>query len=1065
MNPNNNKWFKTLASIIVIVMAGSPCRLAAQEDEASNNEVYELSPFEVNTDGDMGYAAANTLSGTRLNASLRDTAASVSIWTREFIEDTGFNSIEELTAYSLNSVVDTGDAGAGGFFNTFTNAANVTQLVRTRGIAGSKSIDYFKAIIPNDSYRVGRYDDSRGPNGVLFGVASAGGLINQSSLQARLDQDYGQIRHSFGSNDRNRTELRHNQVLVEDRWALTVAGLYQDNGHWRDFATDEKERIYFATSWKVNNKIRLRANYENGFDHVTTVQPTAPMDEGLPFLDNLMAFGVDAVTFEPNGGNPTNAMRALGVTNRDGNPNLTGGGAFRANSQMRWTYSVTDSVFYNATGTFRTDGYDDTRVRHPDGSPGLGGQRLRINDPGFMAPERYLPGPDHFRETDLEMFSAFADIELTEKWFLNIQFATQVADIQTYSLAGPRPELFGDPNTTRGLPQLGGEANPYVGRMYLDGEWRNDTSLNDYEEIRASTSYRLDTGNKWLGHHQLAVSLSKTDETQKRNQKEHVLGGNPAGRGTFIDREGNRNTNSDYGNADNRIQIRNYIDLADTSTWKAGGWSELPATLSTDRWTPGVMTEYPTVWAYSTPGNLNYLADFTTDSSLAVTQSYFWDSRIVVTLGYRKDEVNITRFGHQRDPVVGWVPSKTITENTEATNDIIPASPEVDFSGTVRTSGLVFHLTDNISLIANESTNIGIPDFRRTVFPNGLNAPPSDGEGIDLGVGFNLLDNRVSGRVVYYETKSIGEASGGRNGTAQMENTYDLYESFLTGPALEELLNRRQELRPEVNGKISDNFSEGVELQLTANITSNWRVTFNASHVDQQVQNLYRESQAHLGLIKGEDGLVQQGATFAADVEDPNDPGSTIEAYTIDPSAYAPDGVVAAFLDFENDLPEGFNLQNTGISFQLWDMVDDMNDRIEQDEKSWGLRPWRFNVFTGYDFKEGLLKDWSVGGGYRWQSANVIGEDPDRNEVTGKALAQTDMFIRYRTKQFSPLKGGQWTFQMNVYNLFDNRDLIPGNLAGDGYSFQTIPGDRGVAYQRFDYVPPREFRFSVTLEY
>lgn len=78
---------------------------------------------------------------------------------------------------------------------------------------------------------------------------------------------------------------------------------------------------------------------------------------------------------------------------------------------------------------------------------------------------------------------------------------------------------------------------------------------------------------------------------------------------------------------------------------------------------------------------------------------------------------------------------------------------------------------------------------------------------------------------------------------------------------------------------------------------------------------------------------------------------------------------------------------------------------------------------------------------------------------------ETDMFIRYRTKQLSPIEGGRWTFQMNIYNVFDNREIIPGNLGGDEYSFQEIPGGRGVAYQRFDNVPPREFRFSVSLEY
>jgi iron complex outermembrane receptor protein len=277
---------------------------SGQSSSVDKEAVVALSPFVVDASTDVGYAANNTLAGTRLNSSLRDTAASISVWTPEFIDDTGFTNIEELIAYSANTVLDTNDARAGGFFNTYTNAANVTQLVRTRGIPASKSIDYFKAIIPNDSYRVDRYDDARGPNGVLFGVSSAGGLINESSLEASLNRNSGRLRYSTGSNSRDRAEFRVNHVLVPDRWALAVAGLKQQNGHWRDFASDDRDRIYLATTWDVNDRIRLRANYEKGRDHQTTVQPTAPMDEGLPFLDNLLAFGIDAVTFTPTGGIP-----------------------------------------------------------------------------------------------------------------------------------------------------------------------------------------------------------------------------------------------------------------------------------------------------------------------------------------------------------------------------------------------------------------------------------------------------------------------------------------------------------------------------------------------------------------------------------------------------------------------------------------------------------------------------------------------------------------------------------------------------------------------------------------
>lgn len=212
--------FRGMISAVMLASGGIAFgQVSATVDE---EDTIELSPFVVDESTDLGYAANNTLAGTRLNSSLRDTAASISVWTPEFIEDTGFNNIEELIAYSANSEVDTGDAGSGGFFNTYTNAANAMQAIRTRGIASSKSIDYFKAIIPNDSYRVGRYDDACGPSGVLLGVSSAGGLINQSSIQASLNRDSGRIRYTTRSNDRSRAEFRFNKVIVPRKWSIAM---------------------------------------------------------------------------------------------------------------------------------------------------------------------------------------------------------------------------------------------------------------------------------------------------------------------------------------------------------------------------------------------------------------------------------------------------------------------------------------------------------------------------------------------------------------------------------------------------------------------------------------------------------------------------------------------------------------------------------------------------------------------------------------------------------------------------------------------------------------------------
>ena len=53
----------------------------------SDNEVYELSPFTVD-ESDNKVTATQTLAVMRLNTNLKDIAASISVVTKDFLEDT-----------------------------------------------------------------------------------------------------------------------------------------------------------------------------------------------------------------------------------------------------------------------------------------------------------------------------------------------------------------------------------------------------------------------------------------------------------------------------------------------------------------------------------------------------------------------------------------------------------------------------------------------------------------------------------------------------------------------------------------------------------------------------------------------------------------------------------------------------------------------------------------------------------------------------------------------------------------------------------------------------------------
>lgn len=55
----------------------------------ARNDTIQLSPFEVAAGQDSGYSASGTLAGTRLRTELRDVAASISVVTKQLMDDLG----------------------------------------------------------------------------------------------------------------------------------------------------------------------------------------------------------------------------------------------------------------------------------------------------------------------------------------------------------------------------------------------------------------------------------------------------------------------------------------------------------------------------------------------------------------------------------------------------------------------------------------------------------------------------------------------------------------------------------------------------------------------------------------------------------------------------------------------------------------------------------------------------------------------------------------------------------------------------------------------------------------
>jgi hypothetical protein len=251
-----------------LVLAGSA--LYGQESD-QQDDLFELSPFVVTGDQDIGYQATTTLAGTRLRTSLNDVASSISVVNEEFLTDTASQNLEDVLVFTPNTEV----GGIGGNFSGSQGAGSGNPIpelqrdnqsggvTRIRGLAAADlTRDYFITDVPFDTFNTDRIAVQRGANSALFGLGSPGGIVNQSTIRANLLKNAGRLRLETDQYGTQRGSFRANVVALEDRLAVLVAGLKSDTRYEQRQAYAEDDRIYGSLVYKVNDNISVNVSVE-----------------------------------------------------------------------------------------------------------------------------------------------------------------------------------------------------------------------------------------------------------------------------------------------------------------------------------------------------------------------------------------------------------------------------------------------------------------------------------------------------------------------------------------------------------------------------------------------------------------------------------------------------------------------------------------------------------------------------------------------------------------------------------------------------------------------------------
>lgn len=680
-------------------LAAEVAKAPAATAPAKEDQPIVLSPFEVKADT-RGYFASNTMSGTRMNSKIEDLGQSISIMTKEQMQDfamidvndvfdhmastEGTNSYSEFVTDRTGAVVD----------NVSLNPNNAN---RVRGI-GNANIAFNNIAttgrVPVDPLWMDSLELSRGPNANIFGLGNASGTVNQVPATANLTRDFNRAELRVDSYDGWRASLDVNRKLFNNRLAFRASYANQHTGFVRKPSGEDAERVSFqvkaqpfknttvSASWYYYKNESVRPNFTTPRDYYTDWFDAGrpawnPVTRLVTFADGRVMGNGNVIgsttpyTAAPSfftGGADTRSPFLIGapgeapywtIARYTGNPTSPAGN----------NYSVTDPYSASAVGigllqTGPSDTYTATQqplynsVARPIGDKSIYDWteiNLAGNSKAWDNVNTYLAQLDQIIfNNQRHTLAAQATFMREDAKRLENQ---PMGPASVNSNVG---QLMVDVNSHN----LDGTPNPYFGRPYVK---TSEPYLRDkpllWDTTRAQAVYRIDFSldegfTKWLGTQQILGYYEYKDQKSWTYAYRHTATNLNQ---PYLQRYASLNAPLGYQTSSNLhsshlasgalIPLNNYARLAEQ--YYVGS-------------TPGGAVEYapsyfpegislPYVWGPSatqmfkdtntvgwTPGGGGGLSNVNTvvKTTGGVLQSIFLDGKLVGTFGLREDTVN-----------------------------------------------------------------------------------------------------------------------------------------------------------------------------------------------------------------------------------------------------------------------------------------------------------------------------------------------------------------------------------------------------------------------------------------
>ncbi|HWA26613.1 MAG TPA: TonB-dependent receptor [Lacunisphaera sp.] len=1073
MNSSHRLKFARAAALLPLFVLSFGTSFAQQPAPAGaakpEGETVVFSPFVVDATRDQGFVAASALSGGRLATDLKDTPVAYSVLTREFIDALGVVDVTEAAAWTPNASFAKDDGRSTQF-----GAVGFNNLTNFRGVPANRAmINFFPVHYDYDSFNLERFDFARGPNSILFGTGAVGGSANGLYKEARTEKEIREVSMRVGSWDYYRTTVDVNQP-INDKLAVRVNGLWQDNKTWRDYEWQKREALSAHLTIKpwengkilvVGEKGKVRRSYGT-----TTIGDRLSSWDGVTFYNGPLASTPAVSTGTQRVNNPP----ALSYI-------FAPGAGPQSGQVVNWA-AMAQTATSHQTGSL----YGASRTPVVGGNPGFIPEALhnRINVPANLlgaaeAAGFVLPGAE---------FSATFD----DTGYLN-DYQNLIASIE--QKVGQHLFLYGAANSSEGLRGTnfgtarglkdgiqidinqslpGGGANPYFKQPYIQTTNDFDQVNTKSDQLRGTAALVFDR-TRWgdfrfnleAGHEKLINSREK----YRYAVSDPLVDARLWASNTLVSWRY-------YYQSESARPMHNLGSMTVVDP-VAGTSRTLPTayTLDTARPTETIYTDQRFDYLQGSVNGkffgdkLNLIGAVRRDSYS--TNSKVHDFRMDLPANYNGVDVVYKAPAPANYNQLMYVPKNASGVATGASQEATArprdgagvglaqyasdvfkddfSPPEVSGNTTTYSYGGVYHLTPVVSVFANYAETWSPPGVNLTI--NSQAFGPDVSEGWDFGTRFSALEGRVNASVLYYRgrqtnlTVSTGSNGQNINNIAATNALNDLSPSGINTRGLQDV--------PRTYSDTVSRKTNGYEFEVTANLSHAWRLLANlafsnASQGDSQAdtrawfaanQNLLKQILADAGVSVGSDNVatVNSGVT----------------------TANSPDANTAR--DSWNSLYT--SLQNITVDYQKVARLTEVTG----------------NLFTDYTIQTGRFKDVRFGLGVNYRGREVIGfrgadtianpsnptqaiDDPSVDAFTPvyrPAYYTTTLMFGYSRKIFDrPVR-----FDLRVENALDEDEVLYYNTVMRPPGGNLTTPARVATPDLFSYITPRNYMFTMTVAF